>query len=48
MNIRIRSERTSDYNSIANVNYEAFLGWHPGNQYFGAYIGRPSLTQFDV
>ena len=33
MNIKIRNERTSDYNSIANVNYEAFLGWHPDNQY---------------
>ncbi|MEN6314810.1 MAG: N-acetyltransferase [Clostridiaceae bacterium] len=33
MDIKIRSERISDYNSIANVNYEAFLGWHPDNQY---------------
>lgn len=32
MNIKIRSERVSDYNSTANVNYEAFLGWHPDNQ----------------
>ncbi|MCQ1530393.1 GNAT family N-acetyltransferase [Lutispora saccharofermentans] len=33
MNIKIRSERVADYNGIANVNYEAFLGWHPDNQY---------------
>jgi len=33
MNIKIRSEGISDYCSIANVNYEAFLGWHPDNQY---------------
>lgn len=33
MDIRIRSERISDYNGIANVNYEAFLGWHPDNPY---------------
>lgn len=33
MDIKIRRERISDYNSIANVNYEAFPGWHPDNQY---------------
>lgn len=33
MNIEIRSERISDYANIANANYEAFLGWHPDNQY---------------
>ncbi|OPX43520.1 hypothetical protein CLHUN_26670 [Ruminiclostridium hungatei] len=33
MDIKIRSERISDYSSVANVNYEAFLGWHPDNQY---------------
>ena len=33
MNIKIRREQVSDYNSIANVNYEAFLGWHPDNPY---------------
>ena len=29
MEINIRSERVSDYSSIANVNYEAFLGRRP-------------------
>lgn len=33
MNITVRSELTEDYNAIANVNYEAFLGWHPDNPY---------------
>jgi len=33
MIINIRSEKTSDYTNIANVTYEAFLGWHPDNQY---------------
>lgn len=33
MEIKIRSEKPSDYTSIANVEYEAFLGWHPDNQY---------------
>ncbi len=33
MDIKIRSERISDYNSIASINYEAFLGWHPDNPY---------------
>ena len=33
MEIKIRSEKTTDYTSIANVTYEAFLGWHPDNQY---------------
>lgn len=33
MDIKIRNERISDFNSVANVNYEAFLGWHPDNQY---------------
>jgi len=33
MDITIRNERISDFNSIANVNYEAFLGWHPENQF---------------
>lgn len=33
MNITIRSEKVSDYNQIANINYEAFLAWHPDNQY---------------
>lgn len=33
MNIKIRSERISDYSAIANVNYEAFLGWHLDNPY---------------
>jgi putative acetyltransferase len=31
MDIQIRSEKLSDYSAIANVNYEAFLGWHPDN-----------------
>ncbi|MCX7710169.1 MAG: GNAT family N-acetyltransferase [Clostridia bacterium] len=38
MKIKIRSERISDFNSIANVNYEAFLGWHPDNQYVSELI----------
>jgi putative acetyltransferase len=33
MNVRIRSEKISDYTQISNVNYEAFLGWHPDNQF---------------
>lgn len=33
MNIKIRSEKSSDYIGVANVTYEAFLGWHPDNQY---------------
>ena len=33
MDVKIRSERVSDYNSIASINYEAFLGWHPDNPY---------------
>lgn len=33
MNIIVRNERISDYSPIANVNYEAFLAWHPDNQY---------------
>lgn len=37
-NIKIRSEKISDYNSIANVNYEAFLGWRPYNQYVSEFI----------
>jgi len=40
MDIRIRSERISDYNGIANVNYEAFLGWHPDN----SYVSEPILV----
>lgn len=33
MNIHIRSEKASDYSRIAQINYEAFLGWHPDNFY---------------
>ncbi|HEX2947886.1 MAG TPA: N-acetyltransferase [Clostridia bacterium] len=33
MVIKVRSEQTADYNAVANVNYEAFLGWHPDNPY---------------
>ena len=33
MNVTVRSEQTADYNAVANVNYEAFLGWHPDNPY---------------
>lgn len=32
-NIKVRSEQASDFNAVANVNYEAFLGWHPDNPY---------------
>lgn len=32
-NIKIRSESISDFNSIANVNYEAFPGRHPADRY---------------
>lgn len=38
MDIKIRSERISDYNSIANVNYVAFLGWHPDNPFVSEHI----------
>ena len=38
MDIKIRSEKVSDYNSIANVNYEAFLGWHPDNHFVDEFI----------
>lgn len=31
MDIQIRSERITDYCAVANINYEAFLGWHPDN-----------------
>jgi putative acetyltransferase len=31
MDVQIRSEKLSDYSAVANVNYEAFLGWHPDN-----------------
>jgi predicted N-acetyltransferase YhbS len=31
MDVQIRSEKLSDYCAITNVNYEAFLGWHPDN-----------------
>lgn len=33
MNIILRSERVSDYAAIANINYDAFLAWHPDNNY---------------
>lgn len=33
MDIKIRSEKISDYSQIACVNYEAFLGWHPDNPF---------------
>ncbi len=33
MKIQVRSERVSDYNSIANVNYQAFHNWHPDNPF---------------
>ncbi len=33
MNIKISPEGVPDYNAIANVNYQAFLNWHPNNQY---------------
>lgn len=42
MKITIRNERISDYNSIANINYGAFLGWHPDNQY----VSEPVLVDF--
>jgi putative acetyltransferase len=35
MKVTIRSEKIADYNSITNVNYEAFLGWHPDNPFVG-------------
>jgi len=38
MEINIRSERVSDYSSIANVNYEAFLGWRPDDHFVTEYI----------
>ena len=33
MNVKVRCEQAADFNAIANVNYEAFLGWHPDNPY---------------
>ena len=38
MDIKIRSERISDYNSIANVNYAAFLGWRPDDQFISEHL----------
>ncbi|MFS8501989.1 MAG: N-acetyltransferase [Caldicoprobacter sp.] len=38
MDIKIRSERISDYNSIANINYAAFLGWRPDDQFISEHI----------
>lgn len=38
MDIKIRNERISDYNYIANVTYEAFLGWHPDNHFVSELI----------
>jgi len=31
--IEVRTEKPSDYSSIAAVNYEAFLAWHPDSQF---------------
>jgi len=42
MDIKIRNERISDFSCIANVNNEAFLGWHPNNQY----VSEPILVDF--
>ncbi len=33
MQMIIRGETIEDYNAIAGVNYEAFLGWHPDNPF---------------
>ena len=38
MDIKIRSEHISDYNGIANVHYEAFLGWHPDSQFVSEFL----------
>lgn len=38
MDVRIRSERLSDYNSIANVHYAAFLGWRPDDYFVCEHI----------
>lgn len=40
MNINVRSEKISDYNSIANVIYEAFSGISKENEY----ISEPILV----
>lgn len=42
MRIITRSERISDYNSIANITYEAFLGWMPEN----FYVTEPMLVDY--
>lgn len=34
----IRTETVRDYNAIARVNYNAFLGWHPDNPYVSEQI----------
>lgn len=31
MDVQIRSEKLCDYSAVSNVNFEAFLGWHPDN-----------------